>query len=257
MMTNEDVWGIALQQSAYDCNCLPEDFLSGKNVVTISQRHPLARKYLELPLSCGLVSYGSNVVAQASREMVHLVQKYIDRYPAAHCFETPNLYALNEMLLPYGQKVCFMAEYFLPDVHMVKELPCDYELRVLRQEDFAALYLPQWSNALCEKRKHLDVLGVGAYDDGKLVGLAGCSADCETMYQIGVDVLPEYRRKGIASALTSRLALETLALNKVPFYCAAWCNIQSVRNAIRCGFRPAWVEMTAKNTEFVERINRA
>lgn len=118
------------------------------------------------------------------------------------------------------------------------------------------MYLPQWSNALCEKRKNLDVLGVGAYEDGKLVGLAGCSADCDTMYQIGVDVLPEYRRKGIASALTSRLALETLALNKVPFYCAAWCNIKSVRNAMRCGFRPAWVEMTAKDAEFVERMNK-
>ncbi len=28
----------------------------------------------------------------------------------------------------------------------------------------ANLYLPSWSNALCEKRKELDVLGVGAYD---------------------------------------------------------------------------------------------
>lgn len=255
MMTNEDIWTIALQQSAYDCGCSPEDFLAGKNVVTISQKHPLARKYLELPFSCDLVSYGSNIVAQASEEIAPLVGKYIDRYPVEHCFETPNLYALNEMLLPYGQKVCFMAEYFLPDVKALKALPCDYELRVLHQEDFGALYLPQWSNALCEKRKNLDVLGVGAYEGGKLVGLAGCSADCERMYQIGVDVLPEYRRKGIASALTSRLALETLALDKVPFYCAAWCNIQSVRNAVRCGFRPAWVEMTARDAEFVDHMN--
>ena len=75
------------------------------------------------------------------------------------------------------------------------------------------------------------------------------------MYQIGVDVLPEYRRKGIASALTSRLALEILALDKVPFYCAAWCNIKSVRNAIRSGFRPAWVAMTAKDAEFVDSMN--
>ena len=44
------------------------------------------------------------------------------------------------------------------------------------------------------------MLAVGAYDNGKLIGLAGCSADCEMMYQIGVDVLPEYRRKGLAAA---------------------------------------------------------
>jgi len=255
MMTNEDIWAIALQQSAYDCNCLPEDFLKAENVVKISQKHPLARKYLKLPLSCDLVSYGSNIVAQAREEIAPLVRQFIDRYPVEHCFETPHIYVLNEKLAPYGQKICFMAEYFLPDVDAVKELPCDYELRVLHQADFASLYLPQWSNALCAARKHLDVLGVGAYDNGKLIGLAGCSADCERMYQIGVDVLPEYRRKGIASALTSRLALEILALNKVPFYCAAWCNLGSVRNAIRSGFRPAWVEMTAKDAELVDSMN--
>ena len=254
-MTNQDILNIALQQSAYDCGCGPEDFLKAENVVNISKPHPLARKYLKLPLSCDLVSYGSNIVAQASPALAPLVREYIDRYPVEHCFETPNLHALNERLQPFGQKICFMAEYFLPDVEAVKELPCGYEVRVLHQVDFAALYLPQWSNALCEKRKHLDVLGVGAYHDGKLIGLAGCSADCERMYQIGVDVLPEYRRQGIASALTSRLALEILALDKVPFYCAAWCNIKSVRNAIRSGFRPAWVEITAKDAELVDGMN--
>ena len=255
-MTNEDIWRIALQQSAYDSGCLPEDFLAEKNVVTISKAHPLARKYLKLPLSCDLVSYGSNIVAQASEEIAPLVQRYIDRYPVEHCFETPNLHVLDDLLRPFGQKICFMAEYFLPDVEAVKALPCDYELRILHQEDFAGLYQPQWSNALCEERKHLDVLGVGAYDDGVLIGLSGCSADCEEMYQIGVDVLPAYRRKGIASALTSRLALEILALGKVPFYCAAWSNIKSVRNALKCGFRPAWVELTARTKEFVDEMNK-
>ena len=256
MLNNQDIWKIAMQQSAYDCNCAPEDFLAEQNVVTISKKHPLARKYLDLPLSCDLVSYGSNIVAQASEEIAPLVKQYIDRFPVEHCFETPNMHVLDELLRPFNQKICFMAEYFLPDVDAVIELPCEYELRVLHQEDFASLYLPQWSNALCEKRRHLDVLGVGAYDNGELIGLAGCSADCDLMYQIGIDVLPEYRRKGIASALTSRLALEVLALDKVPFYCAAWCNIKSVRNAIRCGFRPAWVEMTAKDISFVEEMNQ-
>ena len=45
----------------------------------------------------------------------------------------------------------------------------------------------------------MDVPGVGAYDNGRLVKLAACSADGDTMWQIGIDVLPKYRRKGIAS----------------------------------------------------------
>lgn len=255
MLTNEDIWRIALRQSAYDSNCAPEDFLATQNVMAISRENPLARKYLPLPLACDLVSYGTNIVAQTSEALAPVVKSFIDKYPVEHCFKTPNLHVLNDAIAPFGLRICHMAEYFLPDVAAVQELPCEYELRVLHQEDFAELYLPQWSNALCEKRRHLDVLGVGAYDDGKLIGLAGCSADCDEMYQIGVDVLPEYRRQGVASAMTSRLALEILALDKVPFYCAAWSNIKSVRNAIRSGFRPAWVEITAKPASYVDSMN--
>jgi len=255
-MTNRDILTIALEQSAYDCNCSPADFLSEKHVMTISRAHPKARKYIPLPLQCDLVSYGNNIVAQTSPELAEVISTFIHAYPLEHCFETPNLHALDQLLAPYGLKSCFMAEYFLPDVDILKPLPCPWELRVLHREDFQGLYLPQWSNALCEARKELDILGVGAYDNGNLIGLAGCSADCETMYQIGVDVLPDYRRQGIAAALTSRLATEILAIGKVPFYCAAWCNIKSVRNAIKSGFRPAWVELTAREIGFVENMNR-
>ena len=89
-----------------------------------------------------------------------------------------------------------------------------------------------------------------------LIGLAGCSADCADMWQIGVDVLPKYRKKGIAAALTSNLAMEALERGKVPFYCCAWSNIRSARNAIKSGFSPAWVEMTVKPKAVVEEMNR-
>ena len=100
------------------------------------------------------------------------------------------------------------------------------------------------------------MLGVGAYDDGKLVGLAACSADCEDMWQIGIDVLPSYRRRGIASCLTSMLAKEIMKHEKVPFYCSAWSNIPSVRNAVKSGFIPTWVEMTIKPSEIVDEMNK-
>ena len=149
-----------------------------------------------------------------------------------------------------------MAEYFLPNMTDLKPLKCRYETKVLEFKDFANLYLPEWSNALCEKRKHLDILGVGAYHDGKLVGLAACSADCYTMWQIGVDVLPTYRRQGIASALTNGLAFEVLSRDIVPFYCCAWSNIKSVRNALKSGFVPAWVQVTVKSNSFIRDINK-
>ena len=258
-MTNQEILKIAMAQSARDLSADAGDFEKSENVVVTSRESDGARRYLKLPFSCQIVTYGNNAVASVSPEFREITEKYINSYPVEHLFETPNLHVLNEALMAMGEKICFMAEYFLPDVDALRqrtvEDACPYEMKVLTQKDFADLYLPEWSNALCEKRKHLDVLGVGAYDGDKLVGLAGCSADCDTMWQIGIDVLPEYRRQGIASTLTSRLALEILERGKVPFYCAAWSNVKSVRNAIKSGFRPAWVEMTAKPCAMVDEMN--
>lgn len=267
-MTNKEILEIAMQQSAIDANCAAEDFKKHNNVIVESQNSPHARKYLDLPLACNLISYGTNIVASIDMQYKEIVEKYINKYPTEHCFETPNMHVINEAFMEHDMKVCFMAEYFLPDVQVIANMDTmrnkdvirdedgSYELKILKQSDFKDLYLPQWSNALCEKRKHLDVLGVGAYYRNRLIGFAGASADCDTMWQIGVDILPEMRRKGIASVLTSRLAVEILDRGKVPFYCCAWSNIGSARNAIKSGFRPAWVEMTVKPRVFVDEMNQ-
>jgi len=255
-MTNNEIIKVAMQQSAIDSNCYGEDFIKTDNKIVISDKNPNARKYLELPFDCDLTSYGNNIVASVSEELVETVQEYIEKYPIEHCFETPNLHILMEKLKPFDLNICFMAEYFLPDMDSIKPLYRKYETRVMEPFDFADYYLPEWSNALCEKRKQLDKLAVGAFDNGKLIGLAGCSADCATMWQIGIDVLPEYRRQGIASSLTSHLALATLEREIVPFYCCAWSNIKSVRNAIKSGFRPAWVQVTAKRNDYIANMNK-
>lgn len=255
-MTNETIRRIAREQSAIDANCRPEDFLTDKPVIVPSRADSRARRYLVLPHTCHLISYGNNVVASIDMQYQQIVADYLNRFPAEHCFETPNLHVLNDAFQREGFRACIMAEYFLPDVNLLQELPCPYELKLLTAADFEELYIPTWSNALCAHRRELDVLGVGAYDNGRLIGLAGCSADCDTMWQIGVDVLPEYRRQDIAAAITSRLAAEVLRRDKVPFYCCAWSNVKSAGNAVKSGFRPAWVELIVKPEAYVNALNR-
>lgn len=252
---NQSILRLAMEQSAIDAHCSWMDFTRADNVVVTSAADPRARKYLSLPFDCHLISYGSNIVASVSEPYREIAAGYIRRFPLEHCFETPALHVLDDAVREQGAKVCFMAEYFLPDLGALRPLDCPYPLKMLGPADFGPLYTDAWSNALCKDRKELDVLGIGAYDGGMLAGFAACSADCEGMWQIGVDVLPAYRRQGIASALTSRLALAILERGKVPFYCAAWSNLRSVRNAIKSGFRPAWVELTVKSAAFVDQMN--
>lgn len=253
--TQEEIREIARRQSAVDAGCAPADFLRDENVIVSSVVSPDARRYLKQPLECGLISYGSNVVVTAQDACRAIAADYVGRFSPAECFETPAMLLLDDALRTVGLRICFQAEYFLPELSAMQVTACKYELRLLYPADFAELYTPDWSNALCKARASLDTLGVGAYDGGRLVGFAACSADCRDMWQIGVDVLPAYRGQGISTAVTSRLAAEILAAGKVPFYCAAWSNIRSVRNALRSGFRPAWVELTAKPLDYIrERL---
>ena len=245
-MDNKQMLHTAMEQSAEDIGCRAEDFLSRDNVIVPFRLGKNARSYYEEPILCNMVSYGNNIVAACTEDITGLVSEYLKQNEFYHCFEAPYMHWLDDRLKERGYRIRFMAEYYLPDISSLHDIGCGYEMRILEHKDFSGLYLPEWSNALCEKRKNLDVLGVGAYDNGNLVGLAGCSADCADMWQIGIDVLPEYRRRGIASALTSRLAKEIMKRDKVPFYCSAWSNIRSVRNAVKSGFIPTWVEMTVK-----------
>ena len=152
-MTNTDIWRIALEQSAIDSCCAPEDFQKQENVIAVSRENAGRRAYLNEPYSFDFTSYGRGVVACVREDLQAVARSFLEKYPAAHCFETPALHELDEMLAPYGLKTCFQAEYFLPDLNALRAQPSTLELRVLQPADFSGLYLPQWGNALCAERR--------------------------------------------------------------------------------------------------------
>ncbi len=151
-MTNSEIKEIALKQSAEDIGCQAYDFLSDKNIVVPFCLGNNARKYYKEPIICNFVSYGNNIVAATTEEVSDLVTQYIRKFDFYHCFETPNLHWLNDKLAECGNKICFMAEYYLPDVNKIPNQECIFKTRILVQEDFRELYLPEWSNALCADR---------------------------------------------------------------------------------------------------------
>ena len=116
-MTNKEILDIAMQQSAYDTNAKASDFLMDTNVFVKSEIGPLAKRYYKEPIACNLISYGSNIVASVKDEYREIVERYLSKYEFYHCFETPNMHWLDERMKEYGYRVCFMAEYFLPDVN--------------------------------------------------------------------------------------------------------------------------------------------
>lgn len=102
--TNGMIKQIALQQSAIDANCSVKDFTCGENVVTISKENVLARKYLNLPHVCNLISYGDNIVATISEEYRDIVKQYINKYNGS-VVKTKKLSFYNELTCMFRGRV--------------------------------------------------------------------------------------------------------------------------------------------------------
>ena len=71
-MNNLEILKIAMAQSAEDISCSAEDFEKDENVIVFSKENEKARKYLTLPFSCQLVSYGKNIVASVAPSLKRL-----------------------------------------------------------------------------------------------------------------------------------------------------------------------------------------
>jgi GNAT superfamily N-acetyltransferase len=91
--------------------------------------------------------------------------------------------------------------------------------------------------------KRPDVLAAVATRNGEIVGIAGASADCDAMWQIGVDVVAPARGQRLGRALVSCLAAAILARGRLPYYSTTVANLASRNLAIGVGFWPAWIEM--------------
>jgi GNAT superfamily N-acetyltransferase len=111
----------------------------------------------------------------------------------------------------------------------------------LEKKDIAPLYqLKGFINAMHNHPCPVEIAVLARYNN-KIVGMAGAGADCEMMWLIGVDVLPPYRGKGIATAIVNMLTLEILNRGYIPYYGADGRNIASQHVAIKTGYVPAWV----------------
>jgi GNAT superfamily N-acetyltransferase len=129
-------------------------------------------------------------------------------------------------------------------------VPTDIEIALVEGDDIVDLYTFQGFGAALAYRTDTprpDVMATVARRAGEVVGIAGASADCETMWQIGVEVVEGARGQGIGRALVGRLTEGILGQGKIPYYTTAVSNIRSRTVAISLGYWPAWTELYARD----------
>ena len=192
-----------------------------------------------------MVTLGGNAVMCADERMHEWLRKWSAGKEGIWLFEHEHLMELESELQKYGKKLWQSHHMFLPKPEMCNP-EITFEVKWFEQEELKTLYgREEFSNALCEKflPERPDMLAVGAMQDDRIVGLAGCSADTKLFWQIGIDVLPECRGTGIGTKLVQLLKDEVFRRGAIPFYGTSLSNLRSWNIALNAGFYPAWVEI--------------
>lgn len=228
-MTKQEMMAIVYNQLAIDYNCKPEDFNKDGVIFTIAEKQNGRREMPFITPRLEIITMGKSTIVNVSKNIMSFVKRK---------FEGKSSYDILTSKFVYG-----VNPYYLPYVENLKEIENNSFRFKLVDDNIQLLYSNKgFHNALQYDvdSKRPEVLAAVAYEGNKLVGIACASADSKTMWQMGVDVLPEYRGNGIAVKLVNVLTIETLNRGIVPYYTTDCANINSQKVAIKSGYSPAW-----------------
>ena len=240
-----------LHQLSIDYNCTPEDLTAKKNIITVSKMNEGRRSYSPGKPFLQMVTLGRNTVIMADECLHGFLHDLVRNTEGHSLFEFDHLTKLNEELKKYGYKIDPTHHMFLP--YREAGPAGNFRVEWLYNGEIDRFYGDErFPNAIafpapCPVRP--DRIVCMAMDGDNIMGMTGCSEDAPHWQQIGIDVLPEYRSKGVGSYLVCLLKNKIIESGDVPFYGTAAANIPSQNIAVNCGFRPAWTETQAVKIE--------
>lgn len=237
------------KQLALDYCCTEEEVANDENQFHIFTPLDGRRRYQQDDQCFLRVCALKNKLLFAGDErMIIWCREKYEHTDGAWFFEADTLRELDKKLCEYGYGIDFMHPFYLSyEASEPENIPC--EIRYYRGDEIEEFRGDgRFANAFTFKKTAPDEIGAAAFENGKILGMSGVSSDGLYLWQIGIDVLPEARGKGIGVLLVKLLRNEILKSGKVPYYGAAFSHTISQNIAIRSGFRLGWVELTAEKT---------
>ncbi|WP_312578683.1 GNAT family N-acetyltransferase [Clostridium sp.] len=249
MYTKTEILSIAKKQLALDYNCQPLDFEKKGNTITENKLLNGRRIYGDDRFFLKIISIGGRAIIYADEKITPWLKDNILKQNASWLFDYDRLRAIDNKLREFGHEIDEMSHFYLPDTVTCDVRPITAVKWFEKQEILQFRGDSRFEQAFVFNDNYSDVLGVAAFDGDTIMGMAGISEDSKTLYQIGIDVLPEYRGKGIGTNLVALLKQEMLKRRKIPFYGTSVSHIISKNIAINAGFFPAWAEVYSRKLD--------
>jgi len=188
-------------------------------------------------------------IISSDEKMKPWLEEKIIKKDANWLFDYGNLRLIENKLREFGHEIEEIYNFYLPNPKVAEIKPLT-KIKWFDKDEISQFKGDsRFDQAFGFEDNYADVLGVAAFDGDTIIGMAGASEDSSTLYQIGIDVLPEYRGRGIATNLIAILKQELLKRGKVPFYGTSVSHMFSRNVAINAGFFPVWAELCSKKIE--------
>lgn len=180
-----------------------------------------------------IMTFRESIIVSSSPELSSKIKPLLQGLNKDEIFEFPYV---------YGQTI-----HYVPDLNKLCEMPLidEYTYELIEGDDVNKLVgETEFENSLTFDNNRIAETSIVlcAKKDDKIIGLAGASIESENIWEVGIDVLPKYRKNGLGAMLISNLSIEILKKGIVPIYSASITNVASQMVATRSGYVPCWVD---------------
>lgn len=246
MYTKTEIINIAKKQFALDYNCKLSDFEKEGNTITENKLLEGRRIYESDGCFLKIICMWGRAIISSDERMIPWLEENLLKRQADWLFDCYKFRMIDKKLREFGHEIDDTHHYFLPNPTAVEVKP-KTTIKWFEKEDILQFKGDaRFDEAFVFDDNYSDILGVAAFDGDNIMGMAGASEDSKTLCQIGINVIPEYRGKGIGTNLVALLKQELLKRGKVPFYGTSESNIASNGIAVSAGFFPAWAELHSR-----------
>ena len=245
MLNTESALRTVRRVLAADCAC--EESLFDKESVFVVEAKEMEgrRRFPFRENSLEVATMGNGVIVSCSADRLSWARENLGHLGRDDVFSAPAIVLMQELVARDGQVMGGpMLAYVCPQNRLRPQAaPGDVDITAVHGDGVLELHdSGRFPNALGQRidAARPRLAATVARQGGRIVGVAAASADCDEMWQIGIDVVPDCRERGIGRALVSRLTEAVFDAGSLPYYGTAPSNLASRRLALSLGYVPAW-----------------
>lgn len=192
-----------------------------------------------------MITFGKAMIFLGRSDLIKWAQNNFADALSQDIIDAGNLYKIECKLRENGLQLAGEHLRFLYRGRDSINCPDDVMLKKIdsTEIDEFRLRYPGFINAFNYEK---DEIAIAAFVNGNIAAIAGADNYQEPLWQIGIDTVKEYRRRGLAKLVIHELTKEIIKLGKIPYYTTWSANLASMRTALSVGFSPEWIEYFAE-----------